>query len=161
MNKFGNCFQWRIELLSQKVVFLYRQGRNERSARVRNIGNCAMMPVVLLRPVRINHFFPIPSARWIFMVRWHLGSLLPIAARGGAESLKGSQTQRMGNGRIFLKTSAPHSLMTAYEKWNYFQPDPSRWTVPLRGVLQNGEHKNKIFCSFEVFHEGLRKKFIT
>jgi hypothetical protein len=33
-----------------------------------------------------------------------------IAVRGVAESLKGSR--RMGDGPIFLKTAAPHSLMT-------------------------------------------------
>jgi hypothetical protein len=34
-------------------------------------------------------------------------SVLPTAVRGGAESLKGSH--RIGDGKIFLKTSAPPS----------------------------------------------------
>jgi hypothetical protein len=44
----------------------------------------------------------------------------------------------MGNGPIFLKTSAPYSLMTTYRRnleETYFQPDPSHWTVPLRKNL--------------------------
>jgi hypothetical protein len=52
-----------VNFLTQNVVFLYRQGRNERSAQVHNIGNYAMMPVALLRLVGINHDFPISSAR--------------------------------------------------------------------------------------------------
>jgi hypothetical protein len=38
--------------------------------------------------------------------------LVPITVRDGAVTLKGSH--KMGDGRIFLKTSAPLSLMTTY-----------------------------------------------
>jgi hypothetical protein len=39
----------------------------------------------------------------------------------------------MGDGRIFMKTSAPLSLMTIYQM-TYFQPDPSRWAVPSKEI---------------------------
>jgi hypothetical protein len=39
-------------------------------------------------------------------------SELPRAIRGGVESLKGAH--RMGDGQIFLKTSAPLSLIKAF-----------------------------------------------
>jgi hypothetical protein len=37
----------------------------------------------------------------------------------------------MGDGPIFLKTSARRSLMTTYR----MNADPSRWTVPLNSSL--------------------------
>jgi hypothetical protein len=43
---------------------------------------------------------------------WEFVSEFPTAVRGGAGPLTGSN--RMGDGRIVLKTSAPHSLMTTY-----------------------------------------------
>ncbi len=72
MNKFISCFQWRSEL-TQNVVYLRRQGRNERSG---DIGNGTMMPVALLRPVRIHHVFPIPTARWIFLATLRIRILI-------------------------------------------------------------------------------------
>ncbi len=56
---------------------------------------------------------------------WNLGSQLPITVRGGAQGLS-----RMKDGQILLKISAPLSLMKAFQEY-YFQPDPSRWTVPF------------------------------
>jgi hypothetical protein len=53
------------------------------------------------------------------------GSLYPTAVRSDAESLGLSHE---GDGLIFLKTSAPHSLMTTNQMK---LPDTSRWTVPL------------------------------
>ncbi len=74
MNKVGRCVQWRNELFkTQNDVFLRKQGRNERSG---DIGNCTMMPVALLRPVRIHHIFPIPTARWIFLATLGIRILL-------------------------------------------------------------------------------------
>jgi hypothetical protein len=54
----------------------------------------------------------IPTARRISFPHWHFVSELPTAVRRGAKSLKGSH--RMGNGQIFLKTSAPLSLTKAF-----------------------------------------------
>jgi hypothetical protein len=41
----------------------------------------------------------------------------------------------MENMQIFLKISAPYSLMVTSE-WTLFRPDPSQWTVPLRERLE-------------------------
>ncbi len=51
-------------------------------------------------------------ALWISFPRWEFDSELPIAVRGGAESLKGSH--KMGDGRIFLKTFAPLSFIKTF-----------------------------------------------
>jgi hypothetical protein len=39
----------------------------------------------------------------------------------------------MGDGRIFQKISAPHSLMMTYRM--SLIPDPSHWTVPLIKIV--------------------------
>jgi hypothetical protein len=47
-------------------------------------------------------------------------------------------SQRMGGGRIFLKTFCTLSLMKTYQM-SLFRPDPSRWTVPLSRFMKNLE----------------------
>ena len=54
----------------------------------------------------------IPKAGWISFPRWELVSEWPTDVWGDAESLKGSR--RMGDWQIFLKTSAPLSLIKTY-----------------------------------------------
>jgi hypothetical protein len=46
------------------------------------------------------------------LCNWQLGAQLPITVQYGTVALKGSH--KMGDGPIFLKTSAPLSLMTTY-----------------------------------------------
>jgi hypothetical protein len=72
--------------------------------------------------------------QWVF---W-----LPLVVRGGAKSLKGSH--RLGDRLIFLKTSSmPYSLKTTY-RLNRFQPDQSRWTVPLKEAVFTTPHLREV-----------------
>jgi hypothetical protein len=81
-------------------------------ARVRFWG-IGMMPVSLLRQVRIHHIFTFALARCGLWLHWQLGSYLPTAVRSVAESLKDLSQDE--HGRIFLKISVPHSLITTYQ----------------------------------------------
>ncbi len=53
------------------------------------------------------------TACWISFPCWQFVPELPTAVQVGAETLKGSH--RMGDGRIFLKTSAALSLIRAFQ----------------------------------------------
>ncbi len=53
-----------------------------------------------------------PKEQWISFPRWQFISELPATVRGGFESLMGSC--RVGDIRIFLKTSAPLSLIKVF-----------------------------------------------
>ncbi len=80
---------------------------------------------------------------WISIPGWKFISELLTAVQDGDVTLKGSHRMGTRGRKIFLKTSEPHSLMTTYIEWAYFQPDPSRWTVPLR-QLNIGQYENKV-----------------
>ncbi len=63
----------------------------------RDGGNCSMMPVhctdCAMRPVWIHHFFPIPTARWIFItalaIRISIANNLHEVARNLSRALTG------------------------------------------------------------------------
>jgi hypothetical protein len=74
--------------------------------------NYAMMPVAPLRPVRIQHIFPIPTARWIFMSA--LGIRIPLANSSLSCSGIFKGVSQDGGRSNFSKISAPHSLLTTY-----------------------------------------------
>ncbi len=82
-----------------------------------NISNFVKMACTLFRlrsETSLNTctmFFPIPPARWISWPR--VGNLDPHCQQLYEVILN---SHRMGDGPIFLKTSAPHSLMTTYHK---------------------------------------------
>jgi hypothetical protein len=57
-----------------------------------SVGKGAMNPPWL---VLIHHVFPIPTARYISLLRWQLGSELPTAT-DSAESFKGFTGWGMG-----------------------------------------------------------------
>jgi hypothetical protein len=70
--------------------------------KLRDVGNCTIMPGAPLRQVRRHLVFHISTARWIFMSALAItGSLKPTAVGGGTEFLKGSH--RIGDGRYLLK----------------------------------------------------------
>jgi hypothetical protein len=62
MNKFVICLaQWTLEAKNQnEATALWMLCSIDNGAtNARCVGNCAMMPVAMLRPVRIHHVFPI------------------------------------------------------------------------------------------------------
>ncbi len=72
------------------------------SLRCRLFVDCAM------RSVRIHHVFLIPTARWIFMAALPIRILIANSCTRCCWIFKGL-LHRLGDGRTFLKISAPHS----------------------------------------------------
>ncbi len=75
---------------------------------------------------------------WISFPRWEFVSELPTVIRGSSESLNGSQ--KMGDGGIFLNTSAPHSLIKTF--WMKLISAGSislnsafKWSMPMSTLL--------------------------
>ena len=109
---------------------------------------------------------------------------MPTAVRGSAESLKGSH--RMGDGGIFLTTSAHLSLINAYRKnliWldsifkraqNNFSPStrsnksqcvflqPTQLKIATdKTSKRRGENRNVIFCSYYWFLKSIESFLST
>jgi len=113
MSKFGICFQWRSEYFKAKMFFFSLGNGAMIAPRFWQLGDDVCTLYILRNENSANTpLFSYPPARWISWPRRQLRPQLPTSVRGNAEFLKGSQ--KLGDGSIFLKTSAPHSLMTTY-----------------------------------------------
>jgi hypothetical protein len=115
MNKLGSCSQWRSELLIPRMLIFsvgngamnalqYWQRRNELSALLETVKKCLQVHCS-----QYNY----TTACWISFPCWQFVPKLPTAVQVGAETLKDSH--RMGDGRIFQKTSALLSLIRAFQ----------------------------------------------
>ncbi len=107
-----NCWQWRKVLFKHRLQF-FSVGKS--AMMLRAIGKCAWD--VSQSPHGFKNKFLINDSSTLlhttlFSWRDEFSLQLPINVRGGANFLKGSH--RIGDGRILLKTSVPHSLINIY-----------------------------------------------
>jgi hypothetical protein len=86
-------------------------GNNYNLGMNRSLRHWVQVPNCFIAPLSTAVLYVVKKDRRQNCVRhWELVSYLPTSVRGGAESFKSSHM--MGDQPIFLKTSAPYSLMT-------------------------------------------------